>query len=173
MKKKTQIPVTREGDASAPRGAPATWAGFGNLRDEMERFFDAFEPRLWFDRSARDIGRWRHDIIPNPAIDLTENKKAYAITAELPGLEPDAIEVKISNGMISISGEKSEEKKEEKENYHLSERRWGSFQRAIRLPDDVDQSKIDAQFAKGVLTINMPKSKEALAAERKITVKSA
>lgn len=109
----------------------------------------------------------------SPAIDLTEDDKGYAITAELPGLEPGAIDVKVNNGTLTIKGEKSEEKQEKDANYHLSERRWGSFQRTIRMPDNIDHDKIDAQFSQGVLKIHLPKSKAAIASERKISVKAA
>ena len=166
--KSTNVPVTRETRASARSLSP--WTGFGSLRDEMERLFDNFEPRLWFDRPDVESGR---SFPLCPAIDLTETEKGYAITAELPGLEPDAVHVKISNGTLTISGEKSEENKEEDASHHLSERRWGSFQRAIRMPENIEQDKIDAQFSKGVLTIHMPKSKAALASEKTITVKAA
>ncbi|WP_417728783.1 Hsp20/alpha crystallin family protein [Roseovarius sp.] len=166
--KSTNVPVTRE--SSTPSRSLSPWTGFGSLRDEMERLFDNFEPRLWFDRPLAESGQ----IFPLcPAIDLTESEKGYAITAELPGLEPDAIHVKISNGTLTISGEKSEEKTEGDASYHLSERRWGSFQRTIRMPENVEQDKIDAQFSKGVLTIHMPKSKAALASEKTIKVKAA
>ena len=78
-----------------------------------------------------------------------------------------------NNGALTISGEKSEEKQEKDANYHLSERRWGSFLRAIRMPENVDLDKIDAQFSQGILTIHLPKSKAAIESERKISVKAA
>lgn len=167
-KKSTNVPVNRE--SGQPARALSPWTSFGSLRDEMERLFDNFEPRQWLDRRLADTGR----AFPLcPAIDLTEDEKGYSITAELPGLEPDAIHVKISNGTLTISGEKSEEKKEEDASHHLSERRWGSFQRTLRMPENVEHEKIDAQFSKGVLTIHLPKSKEARAAEKTIAVKAA
>lgn len=173
LKKSTNVPVTRE---TAKASRPATfgpWTGFGSLRDEMERLFDAFEPRHWFDRPTTALQFAGTEFPLSPAVDLTEDDKGYAITAELPGLEPDAIEVKVNNGALTISGEKSEEKQENEANYHLSERRWGSFQRTIRMPDNVDRDKIDAQFSQGVLTIHLPKSKAAIESERKISVKAA
>jgi HSP20 family protein len=163
---KTSIPVTRD---KAPKEArtPAPWGGFGNLREEMERLFDAFEPRAWFDRDAPALGL-------SPAIDLVENADTFTITTELPGLAPEDVSVKIANGTLTISGEKSEEKKEDEgETWHMRERRWGRFQRSIRMPDSVDRDKVDAQFAKGVLTVTMPKSKEAKASERDVAIKAA
>lgn len=172
-KNSTDVPVPHETAAPAPARmfAPAPWMGLGSLRDEMERLFDAFEPRHWFDRA--DTARTERGFPLCPAIDLTEDEKGYAVSAELPGLEADAIQIKISNGTLSISGEKSEEKTEGDANHHLSERRWGSFQRTIRMPENVDQDKIEATFSKGVLTVQMPKSAAALASEKTIAVKAA
>jgi HSP20 family protein len=79
--------------------------------------------------------------------------------------------VKLANGSIVISGEKKEEREEKDKGYFLSERRFGSFRRAFRLPDDVDKEKIDASFAKGVLTVHLPKSPQAQTAEKVISVK--
>ncbi len=166
--KSTDIPVTREARATNRPINP--WTGFGSLRDEMERLFDSFEPRLWFDRALPETSR---GFPLCPAVDLTETEKGYAVTAELPGLDPDGIHVKISNGTLTISGEKSDEKKEGDESHHLSERRWGSFQRTIRMPENIEHDKIEAEFSKGVLTIQLPKSKAALASEKTITVKAA
>lgn len=176
MSKKSDIPVSEE--SKAPRAAqhPAPlgqWSGFGSLRDEMERLFDTFEPRQWFDRAPGRQGADAKPLVLTPAVDLAETDKGYSITAELPGLEPEQVTVKISNGSLTISGEKSAEEETEGGTYHLHERCWGSFQRSIRLPQDVDRDKIEAEFTKGVLKVTLPKSKEALMAERKVEVKSA
>jgi HSP20 family protein len=108
-----------------------------------------------------------------PAIDLVEKDGGYEITAELPGLDEKNVEVKLSNHTLTITGEKSEEKEDKRKDYYLSERRYGSFQRSFQLPEGVDADKIDAQFAKGVLTVKLPKTAEAKKAEKKITVKTA
>ncbi|MBE9638801.1 Hsp20/alpha crystallin family protein [Salipiger mangrovisoli] len=174
MSKKSDIPVSRESTqprAPKPNSPPAPWSAFGNLREEMERLFDAFEPSQWFDKGLGRSGALARDVVLSPAVDLSETEKGYAMTAELPGLTSDQVAVKISNGSLTISGEKSVEEEKEDETYHLRERHWGSFQRSIRLPDDVDRDKISAEFAKGVLTVTLPKSAEALASERKIAVK--
>jgi HSP20 family protein len=80
--------------------------------------------------------------------------------------------VTVSDGGIAIRGEKTEEKEEKKEDYRLSERRYGSFERRFRLPDGVDASKIEAQMKKGVLTVTLPKTAEAQKKVRKVAVKS-
>lgn len=108
-----------------------------------------------------------------PAVDLAETDKGYEITAELPGIEEKDIEVKISNGSLTIKGEKQEAKEEKDKEYFLSERRYGAFQRTFQMPEGVDADKVAATFAKGVLTITLPKSAEAQKKERKVTVKAA
>lgn len=108
-----------------------------------------------------------------PPVDIVEKEHGYEISAELPGLDENNVEVKVSNGMLSIKGEKKEEKEEKKKDYYLSERRFGSFERRFSVPAGVDTSKIEATFKKGVLTVTMPKTTEAKAAEKKITVKAA
>ena len=107
-----------------------------------------------------------------PAIDVTETDKAYEIAAELPGMDEKNVEVKVADDILTIKGEKQEGKEEKTKDYHLSERSFGSFQRAFQVPSGVDTDKIDAKFSKGVLTVTLPKSTEAQKAEKKITVKS-
>ncbi|HJQ58063.1 MAG TPA: Hsp20/alpha crystallin family protein, partial [Vineibacter sp.] len=108
-----------------------------------------------------------------PAVDVAENDKAYEVTVELPGMDDKDIEVKLANGMLIIKGEKKEEKEEKQKDYYLSERRYGSFQRSFEVPEGVDIDKIEAKFAKGVLTLTLPKTVEAQKAEKKISVKAA
>ena len=108
-----------------------------------------------------------------PAVDMVERNGGYELQVELPGLDEKQIEVKLSNGMITIKGEKSEEKKEKKDDYLLSERRYGSFHRCLTLPAGVDADAISASFSNGVLTVKMPKTPEAKQKERKIEVKAA
>ena len=108
-----------------------------------------------------------------PAVDFTDTEKAYEVTAELPGIDEKDIEVKVANGILSIKGEKQEEKEEKKKDYYLRERNFGSFERSFQVPDSVDTDKIEASFKKGVLTVTLPKKPEAQAAAKKIDVKVA
>ena len=101
-----------------------------------------------------------------------EKEKQYEITAELPGLNQSDVQVNLSNDVLTIKGEKKEEKQEKKEDYHLSERRYGSFQRSFRVPDDIDADKIEANFKSGVLSITLLKKAESLKKEQKIDVKA-
>ena len=107
-----------------------------------------------------------------PAVDVAEKDKEYEITAELPGMDESNIEVKLSNGMLTITGEKKEEKEEKKKDYYLSERRYGSFERSFQLPEGVDADKIEAKFTKGVLKVVLPKTAEAQKSVKKIAVKA-
>ena len=79
--------------------------------------------------------------------------------------------MKFADGILTIKGEKREEKEERKKDYYLSERRFGSFQRSFQLPDGVDADKIEARFKNGVLTVTLPKSPEAQRKEKKIAIK--
>ena len=83
------------------------------------------------------------------------------------------VEVKLINGVLTIKGEKQDDKEEKKKDYYMRERSFGSFQRSFQVPEGVDTDKIEANFKKGVLTVTLPKSAEAQKAEKKIAVKSA
>jgi HSP20 family protein len=106
-----------------------------------------------------------------PAVDVAETDKAYEITAELPGLEEKNIEVKLANGVLSIKGEKQEEKEEKEKDYYRRERSFGSFERSFQVPDDVEENEIEASFKNGVLSVTLPKSAAAQKQAKKIEVK--
>ncbi|RUW27761.1 MULTISPECIES: Hsp20/alpha crystallin family protein [unclassified Mesorhizobium] len=174
----TKLPVkTEKSTAPAPAG---NWTGpFESLRREIDRLFDDFHPfdfRLPSTRSlfGRELPALRNaDWLVAPAMDLVEKDKEYEITVELPGIDEKNVEIKLANRILTLKGEKKEEKEEKDNDYYLSERRYGSFQRSFQLPEGVDADKIDATFAKGVLTVKLPKTAEAQKAEKKITVKAA
>ncbi|MBL26796.1 MAG: molecular chaperone Hsp20 [Rhodospirillaceae bacterium] len=146
---------------------------FGSLQREMNRLFDDFlggwpAPSRGEGRTAGQAGG-----MLMPQIDVSEADGGYKLTAELPGIPEKDIDVSVADGVVTIKGEKKEEKEEKKKDYHVSERRYGSFQRSFRLPPDVDEGKIAASFKNGVLTLDMPKSAEAKASRKKIEVKPA
>jgi len=155
------------------------WRPFEALRQEVDRLFDSFGGGFWpspFRRSAFDIEPfWRRESTWSaaPAVDIAESERAYEITAELPGMDEKNIEVKLMDGTLTIKGEKQEEKEEKKKDYYLSERRFGSFERSFAIPESVDESKIDANFKKGVLTVTLPKKAEVQTPAKKIDVKAA
>jgi HSP20 family protein len=167
----TKSPVRQERAKSSPALAP-TWP-FESLRDEIDHLFDDFGRGLWqpFRRAvtSEPRGSIRTAV---PAVDVVENEKSYEITAELPGMDEKNIEVKVADGILTIKGEKQEEKEEKKKGYYLQERRFGSFERSFELPESVDSDKIDASFTKGLLTVTLPKKAEAQKPVKKIEVKA-
>jgi len=170
-----KVPVKTEAESQAK--APAR-AG-QSLREQINHLFDAFESPWSFHPFAGRIfdtdPGWKLRLPVGPAMpatDLVEREKEFQISAELPGMEEKDIEIGITRDMLTIKGEKREEKEEKKKDYYMSERSYGSFQRSFRLPDGVDRDKIDAKYEKGVLTITLPKTTEAQKQERKIPIKA-
>jgi HSP20 family protein len=107
----------------------------------------------------------------NPTVSVEESSDALLLTAELPGLSIDDIEIEVENNVLSLKGEKKEEREEsEDRRYHLWERRYGSFGRTFTLPRTVQTADISAHMKDGVLFVEMPKAPESKA--RKISVKS-
>jgi HSP20 family protein len=164
--------------AKTEEKAPEVYRPLENLRREVDRLFDDFGRgfrHFPFGRSAFETEPfWRRGITwaATPAVDVVERDKAYEMTAELPGMDESNIDMKLSNGTLTIKGEKKEEKKEQKKDYYLSERHYGSFQRSFRMPDGVDADKIEASFKKGVLTVILPKTPEAQKKEKNIAIKA-
>ncbi|MCI0467330.1 MAG: Hsp20/alpha crystallin family protein [Beijerinckiaceae bacterium] len=172
----TKLPIKTEKTGLSP--APAQWMPFDSLRREVDRIFDNFRHGMWdfpLRRAFEFELPWPRETgsAVAPAVDVAEREKEFEITAELPGMDTKDIEIKLSNGMLTIKGEKKEEKEERNKGYYLSERRYGSFTRSFRVPDGVDTAKIEAAFTKGVLTVKLPKSAEAQKAETTIAVKAA
>ena len=175
----TKLPAQGEEKKSDKGALAQTWRPFESLRREVDRLFEEFDRGSWrlpFRRSAFDADPfWRRELTlaATPAVDIVEKDNAYEISAELPGLDEKNIEVKVSNGTLTIRGEKQEDKEEKKKGYYLRERHFGSFERHFRIPEGVDADKIDARFKKGVLTVTLPKTPEAQKPEKKIEVKAA
>ena len=172
----TKMPVKTEAKNVTPAPVAHEWQPLETLRREIDRLFDNFHHASWhLPISRTQFGTepfWRRGLGGNdlPAVDIVEKEKAYEITAELPGLDEKNIELKISNGVLTIKGEKQEEKETQKKDYYLHERSYGSFQRSFSVPDGVDVEKADARFKKGVLSVTMPKTPEAQKKEKKIPI---
>lgn len=127
------------------------------LRREIDRLFDdAF--------AGRGGASWQ------PAVDIHETSKELQLELELPGIREEDVQVEVDNGVLSIRGQKSAERKEEGEEgrYHLVERSYGTFFRSFQLPQGVDDQQINAAFDKGVLRISIPKA--ALPQPRRIQI---
>ena len=174
----TKMPVEVK-KASGSASALAEWRPFENLRREIDRLFDDF----WSGSRRSPVERAIFDVEPSwrgefnwgktPAIDVAETDKAYEVTAELPGMDEKNIEVKLAGDVLTIKGEKKDEKEERKKDYYVSERRFGSFQRSFTVPVGVDADKIEANFKNGILTVTLPKSPQAQKNEKKIEIRKA
>ena len=151
------------------------WQSF---RSEMDRLFDRFSVGSGFPSLRRLFDMepmWRSEAsfgVTVPAVDLTEDDKAYKLTAELPGMSEKDIEISVTGDVLVLKGEKRLEREEKEKNRYFSERSYGSFQRSFMLPDGVDRDKIAAEFSKGVLTLTLPKTADAQKQQKKIEVKA-
>ena len=140
---------------------------FGSLFREVQKTFEDFSQRSPF-------ARFRSDML-SPKIDVAETKDAIEVTAELPGVDEKDLDVTLANEVLTIRGEKRTERDEEDKdkNWHVVERSFGSFTRAIPLPFDPDATKVEARFDKGVLRIRLPKPGEVAKKQQKIEIKKA
>ena len=156
-------------EVSKSKREPATRSKdiFSAMRDEMNRVLERFEggKPFW----STPVSRWVSGVMV-PELDVRENDAAVVVEAELPGVDEKDITVTVANGYLTIKGEKRNESEQSEESYYVAERSFGSFQRSLRLPDSIDESKIDASFDKGVLKITAPKRADAQKSERKIPI---
>lgn len=135
---------------------------FTQLRTEVDRLFESFPFRL----PSIKLGRFTSA----PALEMSETDKSYKITAELPGIDLNDVEVTFDDGVLRIAGEKKDEHEENERGYRLSERSYGAFERAVSLPSGANPEKIDAKFKNGVLTITIAKDGEEKQNVRKINI---
>lgn len=167
------VEVKRTAPAPAPAAAaPDAWRSF---RAEMDRVFDRFASGFAmpsFGRVFDLVPSFRTEFtLPTPAVDITEDDANYKVTAELPGMDEKNIEVTLTDDMLTIKGEKTAETEKKDKNTYLSERCYGAFQRSFVVPEGVKGDQITADFAKGVLTVTLPKA--APAQKKTIEVKKA
>jgi HSP20 family protein len=138
---------------------PEEGSEFNRLRQEVNQLFNLFSPGAapFFSRVY-------------PAINLTEEGNHLYVRAELPGVDPESLDISVIEGKLIIRGERKIEEEDQKTSYHRREREAGFFRRTIAIPMKVDSGKVSANMKNGVLTITLPKSEEAM--PRKITVKT-
>ncbi len=122
--------------------------GVDSFRKEINQLFNDF---FSIGPSSLSESGWM------PTVDVEEDDKEVRIRAEIPGIEEKDLSVTLENDILTIAGEKKEEKKEENRRYVVSERRFGSFHRSIRLPEGIDREKIEAGFKNGVLRVTIPR----------------
>jgi HSP20 family protein len=169
---KTEIAKSGETAVSRPHDF------FATMRDEMDRVFESFAREWPRWPTPYEWPRWpsafRRTAAAEPVVpdfDVHENAKSIMIEAELPGVDEKDVSVTLSDGLLTIKGEKKQEREEKGETHYLCERSFGTFERRLRLPETIDESKLEARFDKGVLRITAAKKPEAVKAERKIEIK--
>ena len=161
--------------ASEASGPAGIWQPVAALRAEMDRILETFWQSFGGAKPAPLQWPLRFDAAFGsavPAVDVLENEKDFRIVVELPGLSAENIDIDISDDLLTVKGEKADEREDKANNYRVSERRFGSFKRSFQLPRGVDAEKVEAKFDRGVLTITMPKSAEAASRQRKIEITS-
>ncbi|MCC5810864.1 MAG: Hsp20/alpha crystallin family protein [Ectothiorhodospiraceae bacterium] len=121
---------------------------------DFDRFLqERFRPLFSLDDESMSPTDWA------PDVDVREEDDRFVVRADLPGVDPEDIEVTLEKNVLTIRGERTEEKKEEREGYHRTERFQGKFLRRFLLPDTGDASDVSARSDKGVLEITIPKSR--------------
>jgi HSP20 family protein len=132
------------------------WRELDVLRREVDHLWGRFtggKPAAWLG------GEWA------PSLDVSETKDKIVVKAEALAIDPKAMDIALSDGVLTIKGEKKKDREEEDENYHLVERSYGSFSRSVRLPLEVQEDKVKASYKDGVLTITLPKTERAIKIE--------
>jgi len=160
-----EVKVARPAATLMPWTEP-TFAFMRRFSEEMDRLFEdfGFGRRLQtaFGR-GRELLRREVGLIPaewSPRIDVLEREGQYIVRADLPGMTKDDIKVEVTDEMITIQGERKQEKEEKREGYYYGERAYGSYYRAIPLPEGADHAKATAEFHNGVLEVTMPAPKK-------------
>ncbi len=137
---------------------------FKRLTDQLDSLMAGKLPALGDEDSSVVTSSWR------PAVDIREEADRFVIIADVPGVDPKNIDVSMDQGVLSIKGERAQEKEEEREGYRRIERSRGTFYRRFSLPDSADAEKISAKSAHGVLELTIPKRE--VVKPRRIDVKS-
>ncbi len=145
-----------------------TWDPYrelSTLHDRFNRLFGSVQPRR--DREEElGLGTWI------PPVDIVEEKDKILLTAELPGFKESDIEVQMEGGVLTLRGERKSETEKEGRTFHRMERSYGQFVRSFTLPNNVDRERIKANFANGLLEIELPKREEAKPRQIRITAGS-
>ena len=155
---------------------PDVWGQpFLELRRATDRLFDDFFKSFrWPMAERRSPWESTTDIYGTdwPCVDMAETDEEIRITADLPGVDKDNIEVSVTDDRVILRGEKREQEEKRGRGYHRLERSYGSFQRSFYLPCEVEADKVDASFKDGVLTVNLPKSAACREHIKKIPVRT-
>src|SRR3990172_9191469 len=128
---------------------------------DYPRLLNRYLNYLWNDLPAGHFGLEEDSVVWHPRLDLSESENEYKVLADLPGLSKEEIKISLRENVLTISGERKYEKKEDSKDYASTERAYGKFERSVSLPDKIKESDIKANYKNGVLTISLPKSEEA------------
>ena len=148
---------------------PSLWSNrigdlepFRSLHDRFERLFDEFGklPAVTGGEKALMV----------PRVDVKETDTGFELTAELPGVDKKDIDIRVSDNVVTIKAEKKSSREEKEKDYHLVERSFGSFQRSLSLPCDVDSKRVEASLTDGVLKLVLPKAEHAEEKVKKVEV---
>jgi HSP20 family protein len=141
------------------------YCGSGAAQNQFDRFLrEAFSPATG--EGEVSTRTWA------PPVDIFENGDNLVLKAELPGVNPDDVEIRVEDNTLYLKGERKFEKEVKEQSYHRVERSYGTFTRTFSLPNSVDSDKVVANFKDGVLTLTMPKKEEAKPKTIKISVSS-
>jgi HSP20 family protein len=143
-----------------------SWDLFEDLRAAQDDMFRMNAGRAW--RPAQQYDGGTSAAAWAPAVDISERKDGYLVTAELPGVKTDDVEITFEDGLLTIQGERHSAHDAAGEKVHRSERRYGAFRRSITLPSHVASDKIEASAQDGVLQVLVPKAKEVQAKRIKV-----
>ena len=134
------------------------WDPFRELQDMSQRLNQIFArpfDGLGSGRELLTVAEW------SPAVDVSETDGEYVVKAELPDVKKEDVKITMEDGVLTLTGERKQEKEEKGKRYHRIERSYGSFMRSFELPDNVDTSKAKAEYKDGMLTLSLPKSEKA------------
>ena len=130
------------------------WDPFREMEDMFDRYSRALSRPRRGSQEVMATGDWA------PRVDIAETDKEFSIKAEIPDVKKEDVKVSVDNGVLTIKGERKQEKEEKNKKFHRVERFYGSFTRSFTLPDNVDESKIEASFTDGMLNLTIPKTEE-------------
>ena len=166
MAAKTLKPDTRKGKMPADAKTEQYPYPFFALLRDMNKMIDGFFRDFGMEPSHETARAF------NPSVDVRDTGKELTVTAELPGLGQEDVEVSLTKNSLTLKGEKKAEREEKGKGVHLTERTYGSFLRTITLPVEINVDKTKASFKNGVLKITLPKTEQVLRETKKISVKS-
>jgi HSP20 family protein len=137
---------------------PARWDPFKELKEISDRFnrlFGRLPARRESGREALTVADWV------PTVDISEDDKEYVIKAEIPEVDKKDVKVTLQDGVLTVQGERKQEKEEKGKRFHRVERSYGQFFRSFALPEEIAEDKLKAEFKDGMLFVHLPKSERA------------